>query len=408
MIVPTKKRLTIIFTSIILLFTIVIVALSYVFIHQSIINVAKDHMTEDIRTEFLDQYRRSGLDIVSRTWEEHLYQILNSAGAVVIETKNSTSFYPDLNRRMLRKAYGGEQGFERRDIDNKPYLISYFPIDGKYVGRAAMSLKEMQQYEKNFLNMVMVALPAMFIFSYLLSRFLVNHAMARISEFFIFQETFSSNVTHELRSPLASLKGNLEVTLRKERTTAEYKETLGLGLKEVDRIISLLNNLYLLASSKFKLLDLFKKKTDIVRIIDEVARSYEQRMASRGISFTLTKDSQAICNCDEALIRRTIENLIDNAVKYTPEKGTINLNMVRDPKLVSITITNSCKRIEKEEIKHIFDPFYRGKTTKQENIEGKGLGLYISRYIIRSHGGDIRVINTSGTLFSLTVTIPLN
>lgn len=407
MIVPTKKRLTIIFTSVILLFTIIILGISYVFIHQSITNVAKNHMKEDIRTELLDQYRRSGIDPVSKMWSEHLFEILNSSGSVVVTSQSTGPFYPELNRQMLQKAYRGKQGFEYRNINGEDYLISYFPLDGKYVGRAALSLTDMQKYEKNFLDLILVALPGIFLFSYLTSRFLVNHAMEKISDFFTFQETFSSNVTHELRSPLASLKGNLEVTLRKERTADEYKDTLSLSLKEVNRIISLLNNLYLLASSKFKPLDLFRNQTDIMRIIGDVARTYEAAMAARGIVFTLTGAGGLLCLCDEALIRRTIENLIDNAVKYTPDNGSISLGAEKDQKRISITITNTCRTIEKDELKHIFDPFYRGRATVQTSIEGKGLGLYISRYIVRSHGGDIRVNTTYGNLFSLTVTIPL-
>jgi len=407
MIVPTKKRLTFIFTSVVLLFTIIILAISFIFIHQSVMSAAKRHMKEDIRTEFLDQYKRSGIDPVSNMWSEHLFQILNSSGAVVVSTQNAASFYPELNREMLQRAYEGKQGYEYRNIRDEDYLISYFPIDGKYVGRSALSLREMQKYEKNFLDLILVALPGMFLLSYLTSRFLVNHAMEKIADFFTFQETFSSNVTHELRSPLASLKGNIEVTLRKERTADEYKETLALSLREVDRIIALLNNLYLLASSKFKLLDLFKNEADITRIIREVARSYEGSMASRGIAFTLDETSDMTCHCDEALVRRTIENLIDNAVKYTPDNGSISLKAEKDQKKMSLTITNTCKGIVKEELKHIFDPFYRGRATKQSNIEGKGLGLYISRYIIRSHGGNIRVNNSSGNLFSLTITLPL-
>jgi two-component system OmpR family sensor kinase len=104
-------------------------------------------------------------------------------------------------------------------------------------------------------------------------------------------------VTHE---PVASrlLKGNIEVTLRKERTTEEYRETLNLSLKEVDRIISLLNNLYLLASSKFKPLDLFKNETDIAKIVADVSKAYEPAMAERGIRFTLA-EAGAVCLCDE-------------------------------------------------------------------------------------------------------------
>ncbi len=407
MIIPTKKRLTVIFTSVVLLFTIIILAISFIFIHQSVMSVAKRHMKEDIRTEFLDQYKRSGIDPVSNMWSEHLFQILNVSGAVVVSTQNAASFYPELNREMLQRAYEGTQGFEYRNIRDEDYLISYFPIDGKYVGRSALSLREMQKYEKNFLDLILVALPGMFLLSYITSRFLVNHAMEKIADFFTFQETFSSNVTHELRSPLASLKGNIEVTLRKERTADQYKETLALSLREVDRIIALLNNLYLLASSKFKLLDLFKNEADISKIIREVARSYEGSMADRGITLALPETSDMTCHCDEALVRRTIENLIDNAVKYTPDNGSISMNAEKDLKKMTLTITNTCKGIAKEELKHIFDPFYRGNTTKKSNIEGKGLGLYISRYIVRSHGGDIRVNIPSGNLFSLTVTLPL-
>ncbi len=407
MIVPTKKRLTIIFTSVILIFNAIILIVSYVFLHESIMSGARRHMKEDIQSEFLDQYSRSGLDPIKNLWDEHFFQILNKEGGVVVSTRNSVDFYPELNYVLLRKAFNRKNSFVVQRIGSDDFMISYFPIDGTYVGRTAMSLRETQKYVKNFLNMIFVALPAMFLFSYLTSRFLVNHAMEKISDFFTFQETFSSNVTHELRSPLASLKGNLEVTLRKERSVEDYKDTLQLSLKEVDRIIGLLNNLYLLASSKFKPLDLFKNEVDIVKIVTSVEKTYSAAMAEQGIKFTLSGPVTASCHCDEALIRRTIENLLDNAVKYTPVSGFINMAVQKDEKKISMTITNTCKALDQSDLEHIFDPFYRGRNTKNARIEGKGLGLYISRYIIRSHGGDIRVNNTNDNLFTLTVTIPL-
>ncbi len=407
MIVPTKKRLTIVFTSVILIFCSIILIVSYVFLHQSIMSGAKRHMREDIKSEFLDQYRRSGLDPIKYLWDEHVFQILNREGSVIISSRNTLNFYPELNKGLLKKAFGGKEGFVVEKIASSDYLISYFPIDGTYVGRAALALGETKKYERNFLDMILITLPAMFLFSYLTSRFLVNHAMEKISDFFTFQETFSSNVTHELRSPLASLKGNLEVTLRKERSIGDYKDTLQLSLKEVDRIIALLNNLYLLASSKFKPLDLFKNEVDIVRTVRSVADAYAVLMADKGIKFTLSESEPALCRCDEALIRRTVENLLDNAVKYTPASGSVSIAVLKDEKKIAMTITNTAKALERNELKHIFDPFYRGRETKNSRIEGKGLGLYISRYIIRSHGGDIKVNNTYGNIFSLTVTLPV-
>ena len=408
MIIPTKKRLTLIFTTIILVFNIVILVISYLFLHQSIVSGAKLRMTETIRSVFLDQYRRSGLDPINSIWDEHFFQILNKEGGIVVSSRNAVTFLPDLDGELLRGAYEGKERFGFQEVGGENYLVAYFPIDGKFVGRAALSLTEARKYEKNFLDLVFLTLPGMVLLSYLVSRYLVSRAMERISEFFTFQETFSSNVTHELRSPLASLKGNLEVTLRKERTMEEYQETLKLSLKEVDRMIGLLSNLFLLASSKFKPLDLFRNETDIVKIVDNVAKTYAPKMAARAIRFThTTMAATATCLCDETLIRTTIENVIDNAVKYTPDKGSISLSVEKDRKNISVSVTNTCKSMDKGEMKHIFDPFYRGRNVRTSNIEGKGLGLYISRYIIRSHGGEIKVNNTHGNLFSLTITVPV-
>jgi signal transduction histidine kinase len=406
MIDPAKKRLTRIFTAVALGFSVLILSISYFFVHYSTFTEIKRHLNEDIERDFLDQFYRSGLDPFKDMWNEHRFQILNSDGKVIVSTRNSMDFYPLLNRKFLKKAFSGERKFEKLEVMDEPYLVSYFPIDGKYIGRAATSLTEMKKYERVFLKLILITFPGIFLISFFISRYLVNHAMEQISDFFTFQETFSSNVTHELRSPLASLKGNLEVTLRKDRGTEEYKDTLALSLKEVDRIINLLNNLNLLASSKFKPLDLFTDSVDIRKVIDEVIRTYTPILEARKIKFDAKKVARATCICDEALIRRTIENLFDNAVKYTPEGGSISLDILKEPKKILITITNTCLAMCKTDFEHIFDPFYRGKNVIAQT-DGKGLGLYISRYIMRSHGGDLTLNNTYGNVFSLTLSLPL-
>ncbi|MBS1114232.1 MAG: hypothetical protein H6Q92_1995, partial [Nitrospirae bacterium] len=255
MINPTKKRLTRIFTAVALSFSVLILSISYFFVHYSSFNEMKRHLNEDIETEFLEQFYHSGLEPFKNIWHEHRFQILNRDG----------------------------------EVKNETYLVAYFPIDGKYVGRAAISLTEAKKYQSVFLKLILITLPGIFLISFFVSRYLVNQAMDQISDFFTFQETFSSNVTHELRSPLASLKGNLEVTLRKDRGTEEYKDILNLSLKEVDRIINLLNNLNLLASSKFKPLDLFKDSADISKVIDELLKTYSPVLQAKKINFDVAK-----------------------------------------------------------------------------------------------------------------------
>ncbi|MGC2061598.1 MAG: ATP-binding protein [Thermodesulfovibrionales bacterium] len=407
MIIPTKRRLTIIFTSVVVTFNIVLLVMSYLFWHQSMVNGVKRHMQEDIYIEFLDQFNRSGLDPFKNMWDEHHFQILNKEGVVVVSTKNSSDFYPELNKKLLSDAFAGAQGFEMLKVQNEKHLVLYFPIDGKYAGRAAKSLSGEITYDRAFLKLVLMTLPIMLFLSYLMSRFLVNRAMKPISDIFTFQETFSSNVSHELRSPLASLKGNFEVALRKERPAEEYRGVITFGLKETDRIIKLLNILSMLASSKFKPLDLFKNKTDINALIRDLVQSYSTQIHARGITLTTSEIPGLSCNCDETLIRRSIENLLDNAVKYTADGGLIDLTLSLVAGHISVTLSNTAASLEQQELENIFDPFYRGRRAVDLGVEGKGLGLYIARYIMRSHGGDLTIDQSDRTRFSITMFLPV-
>ncbi|MDA8083782.1 MAG: ATP-binding protein [Nitrospiraceae bacterium] len=408
MIDPTKRRLTIIFTSVVVVFNILILVLSYLFWRESMVNSAKRHMREDVYTEFLDQFNRSGLDPFRNMWDENRFQILNREGKVVVSTRNSVNFYPSLNKKLLDDAFHGVQGFEITTVRNEKHLVYYFPIDGTYVGRAAKSLAGEITYDTASLKLILMSLPAMLLLSYIMSWLLVNRAMKPIADIFTFQETFSSNVSHELRSPLASLKGNFEVALRKERPAAEYREVIGFGLKETDRIIKLLNILSMLASSKFKPLDLFKNKADINVMIKELTELYQPQIKAKGLTLTTTEIPGVSCLCDENLIRRSIENLLDNAVKYTPAGGRINLTLSLLGGHIALTISNTSEPIEREELKSLFDPFYRGRKAVDLRVEGKGLGLYIARYIVRSHGGDLTMNRSGDRLFSITMFLPVS
>ncbi len=405
MITPTKKRLAVVFTSVIVLFNAVILILSYIVLHQSLMSGVKRHLAEDVRGEFVEQYRRFGLSPLKATWDENHLQILGRDGNVIVSAPNSTGFRLGLNKKLLAAAFAGKEEFETRMAGSELHLVSYFPLDASYVGRAAVSLSSEIKQEENFLNLILIFSPLMLLLSYLVSRYLLNHAMKPISEVFTFQETFSSNVTHELRSPLAAIKGTFEVALRKERPAGEYREVIRSGLGETDRIINLLNNLSLLASSKFKPLGLHKNRADLNRILNDIVVSSASAMEAKGIRPRVEEAPGLTCVCDEALIRRTVENLVDNAVKYTPDGGTIRLSLSGEGGKVTFTAANTSDPLEEEELKKIFEPFYRSKKSRLLS-EGKGLGLYIVNYIVRSHGGTVRAGMTADGLFSVSIILP--
>jgi signal transduction histidine kinase len=400
-----RKRLNIIFTSVVVAFNVLAMTVVLYYIHVSILNVSKHEIRDDIEKEFIPQYRQDP-DGLSRIYSENYLQILNKSGDIVGGTIRHDEFTLGIDRDGLRSAFAGDTVFQKAKVGNTGYLISYFPLDKNHTGRVAMSLNKIREFEEDFLRLILLSLPLMLLSSYIVSRFLVGHALKPAVDVCTFQEHFLSNITHELRSPLSSMRGNLEVSLRRDRTTEEYKDFLSIILKETNRIIDLLRNMHILASSKLRPLELTKKRIDLKMIIQELINSYMPEIRNRKITLEIAEISDAICSCDEGLIKVVITNLIENAVKYTPEGGVIKIGAFKDHRKIYLKIENTSRGLRKEEIRFLFEPFYRGESIVKSNIEGQGLGLYIARYIILSHHGDIRIDMPDKDYFAVTVSFP--
>ena len=404
MIKPTQKKLTLIFTTIIVIFNALVIVVSFTALNRNLIKSLKNHLNHDVRDEYL-QYVISGDFKTLEDMREHeFFQVFNKDRQIVSGTNKFQDFNLPFNKDLLDKAFSGKQEYETVKYNCERYLVSYIPVDSRYIGRVAMPLTAIIEYERNFINLALLMLPIMLIVTFIVSRYLVNQAMKPIADVFKFQENFSSNVTHELRSPLASLKGNLEVTLRKERGADEYKETLRLGLREVDRIIGMINDLYMLASSKFRPLDLVMKETNLKPVIEEMLESHKADISSKNIAVDTSGLTDVVCSCDDTLMRRAFENIVDNAVKYTPKGGIIKASLSKAGERLSLTISNSCEYMSREELKNYFEPFFRGAIALNSRVEGKGLGLYLSRYIVRSHGGDITLKVTDDNMCTVEIT----
>jgi signal transduction histidine kinase len=406
MIKPTKRKLIIRFAIIIIVFNALILALSFFTLNDGLIKSLKNHINNDVADEFLPHVKSGDFATLESIREHEHFQVYNRDGQAVTGTYNFSVFYLPLNKEMLAKAFSGEQNFERIRHNGESYLVSYVRIDDRYAGRVSMPLTALIGYEQNFIVMIVICLPLMLIVSFLVSWLLVKQAMKPIEEVFTFQGNFSSNVTHEMKTPLASLKGNLEVALRKDRSSEEYKEILQLGLRDVDRIIGMLNNLYLLASSEFQPLEMLTQKANIRLIVEETIEFYRPRMEARNITLESSLTDVANLICDSDLMRRAVVNLVDNAVKYTPEGGKIRIELTMMDHKLNLIISNTCDPLSLDDSKHIFEPFYRGGNALSCSIEGKGLGLYIARYIVRSHGGDISIKATGDNVCTITLYCP--
>ena len=406
MIKHARKRLAIVFATAILFFTGLVLAVNYFGYNHALTSGLKKYVNDEIEKDFMPYYKADNLDAITRLKSAEHFQVIDKGGNVKASSYFSGLFMPLVNRTLMTDAFKGLKGYETIEFRDQYYFVSYFHLDDMYAGRVAMSLETLEVYKDEFLEWLMLIIPVLLLVSYGVSRYLVNTAMKPISEAFTFQENFSSNVSHELRSPLTALKGNLEVTMRKERTADEYRVSIESGLKEVDRIIKVMDNLKLLASSEFRPLDLFTGKVDVRKLFADVLNVFMADMNAGNITLETSIDAGDFLLCDEALMRRALENLMSNAVKYTPAGGTIKLSATDSPNALRVVLSNTCNDLDKAETASIFDPFKRGINAMSGNIDGTGLGLYIARYIVRSHGGDISA-DVGNDTFSITVELPL-
>lgn len=411
MIDPVKKKLSTIFISTMLGLIFTILCTVYLFMDYRLTENVRDHLIESIDTEFMPHYINRDFDVLSKIVEDELFEILSREGEIVLSVQSSIGFTPKLNRELLDAAFDGRQVFETLTHNNDRYLVSYYPLDNETIGRAVHPIGAKDVFHKNFFILMIFALPFMVLLAFVSSRYMVNQSLKPISNVMKYQETFSSNVSHELKSPLTSIKGNLEVALRRDRSHQEYREIIKSALNKIDDIIDLLNNLGLIATSKFKPLDLYRERVNMSDLIGEIVDKYEPLIYSKGVTLKFPEHAGASCKdvmplvCDASLMRRAIENLLDNAVKYTSPDGIIDLSCRNDAGTFTFTIANTCRDLTKDELKNLCEPFYRGKNVNVKNIDGRGLGLHVVQYIAYSHGGTLTYQLENGTL-SLTVKIP--
>lgn len=398
MIEPTQRRLVILFTSVITGFLVLILFLSFVFINHSLMRSMRMHLEDDIHNEFLPHLAKDSLAGLEHLREEEFFQVFDRNGRVIGATHGAIDFGMPLDTARLSEAFGGRSTLAPVSFSNQRYLVAYFPINADMAGRGAMPLNTVIRYEKTFFTLFAVSFPVTVLAAFFISRYLVSQSMKPIQDVFTFQENFSSNVTHELKTPLASLKGNMEVALRKERTAEEYKDALRLGLRETDRIAGLLNNLSMLASSKFRPLDLLRERANLKIMLDDLLHQYAPAIGRKKITVAAPDLQDISCLCDEGLTRRAVENLLDNAIKYTPENGNIRISMAQEGNDAVLQIENTCTSLSRSSARELFQPFHRGDDARRSDIDGKGLGLYIARYIVRSHGGNVTLkITDAGT-----------
>lgn len=232
-----------------------------------------------------------------------------------------------------------------------------------------------------------------------------NQMLDRIQTLVNGIKEMSDNIAHDLKSLITRIRGTAEITLTTKSSTDDYENMAASIIEDSDRLLEMINTMLLISRTEA---GVAKPESDVFNIAAVVRDACElfQPLADNN-DLTLNCDTPDTCALygDVRLIQRMIANLLDNAIKYTPANGKVDLILRSDDrKNVVLSIRDTGIGLPPEELPHIFDRFYRCDPSRSES--GVGLGLSFARAMATAHGGDIRVESEPGAGSNFTVTLP--
>lgn len=233
----------------------------------------------------------------------------------------------------------------------------------------------------------------------------LNEMLARLEDAFHRLSDFSSDIAHEIRTPVSNLMTETHVALSRPRDAASYRATLESNAEEYERLARMISDMLFLAKAEYgQMTDWIVEHGESVHLAQEVRglfEFYEALAEERGVQLELRGDCSAWG--DRLMLRRALSNLLSNALRYTPRAGTVVVCLSESDGLSTLTVENPGQTIPEHHLARLFERFYRADPSRQQaNGEGTGLGLAITQAIVHAHQGRILASSEAGkTCFSI-------
>ena len=229
----------------------------------------------------------------------------------------------------------------------------------------------------------------------------LNSAVQRISQ-------FTADASHELRAPITLMRTTAELAVHQQRTNDEYHEDMAQILAEAERTSKLIDGLLLLARADAGGTELQHELTDLSTSIREALDQAGILAAAKKIELAAAFDGPVVVRGDGEALRRLSFILIDNAIKYSPHGGRVQVGLKAVDGHAAISVCDTGIGISESDLPHVFDRFWRADKVRSRGTGGTGLGLSIARWIVEQHQGSIEVQSAPGQGSSFIVTIPLS
>lgn len=441
-----RLRLTLIYTVVVMLiFVVSAFAIQVQFKNKRYESLDRELLRE-ATTEFpreIDPLRiKENEEIIKKVGDEY-YQVVNRRGEVRMSSLANNSLWP-LNRDLVAKAFSGGPQYDTVSYKGDNYRIVYASLNEDSIVSIGESLKDVEQEVEALTILSLIFFPFILAGSSFVSWFLAGRALSPVIEIKslaeqirhgrldrridvgvkgkeiddlvkIFnemldsiqhsmeaQKRFTSDVSHEIRSPLTSLRGSIEVALRKQRPAGEYEELLRNNLSDIIRLSRITDDLLFLSKADNNILELRKHWFDV----DQLLKNIVERLRYDGLSIVEKYGGALEVYGDSSILEQAFANLINNAIKYTPRGGTVTLITEKQEDSVKVTVSDSGIGIPDEDIPHIFERFYRVDKERSRKMGGTGLGLAITQWIVHAHRGQILVKSKVGSGSDFIVILP--
>jgi heavy metal sensor kinase len=389
----------------------------------------------------------------------HFVQVINDQGQVTYDIVPPKFAQLPLDVKKLRGLEAGKNHFESVKLPSGEEVriatrrIKDYDGDGSYYIRLGKSLESLRIARKRLLIVLGIAIPLALLLGSYGGLLLANQALRpvdritraaeqigagdltervpapakmdeigrlaatfnrmilRLQAAFERQRQFTSDASHELRTPLAVMRGDIEITLRRERSPEEYKRVLTSNLEEIMRLSRLVEDLLMLARADSGRVELRREPIDLNELCQQMAEYISPLAQQRGqtLNYQLQeKKAEIKINADIHRIKQLLLNLLDNAIKYTDFGGSITLSLKKEGNFAVMTVLDTGRGIPPEDLPYIFERFFRkSKTTSDRSATGFGLGLSIVKWIVDSHGGKIEARSEVGKGTAFIVKLPL-
>lgn len=231
----------------------------------------------------------------------------------------------------------------------------------------------------------------------------LNGMLSRLEESFQRLSDFSSDLAHELRTPVSNLLTQTQVTLSKARSADDYRDILASNAEEFERLSRTISDMLFLAKADHNQIVPNQEPIDLAEEIGDLLEYYDVLAEEKAIALSLSGSGQIVG--DRLMLRRAVSNLLSNALRHTPNGGVVTVQINEtDDGMTHIAVENTGSEIPAEHLPRLFDRFYRVDSSRQRTTESSGLGLAITRSIVLAHGGGVDVCSANGlTCFTLSL-----